>query len=35
MGPCNRGRLTKIDLTERDGEVYWHPTRDTKPAFED
>jgi nitrite reductase/ring-hydroxylating ferredoxin subunit len=35
MGPCNRGRLTKIDVTERDGEVYWQPTRDTKPAFED
>ena len=35
MGPCSRGRLTKIDLTERDGEVFWHPTRDTRPAFED
>ncbi|MFN3862064.1 MAG: Rieske (2Fe-2S) protein [Roseateles sp.] len=35
MGPCNRGRLTKIELTERDGQVYWHPTRDTKPAFQD
>jgi nitrite reductase/ring-hydroxylating ferredoxin subunit len=35
MGPCNRGRLTKIELTERDGQVYWHPTRDTHPAFED
>jgi nitrite reductase/ring-hydroxylating ferredoxin subunit len=35
MGPCTRGRLTRIELTERDGQVYWHPTRDTKPAFED
>ena len=35
MGPCNRGRLTKIEVNERDGEVYWQPTRDIKPAFED
>jgi len=35
MGPCQRGRLTKIELTERDGQVFWHPTRDTLPAFQD
>lgn len=35
MGPCQRGRLTKIELTEREGQVYWQPTRDTRPVFED
>ena len=35
MGPCTRGRLTKIELTEQNGEVFWHPTADTRPAFED
>jgi nitrite reductase/ring-hydroxylating ferredoxin subunit len=35
MGPCTRGRLTKIELTEREGQVFWQPTRDTQPAFED
>ncbi len=35
MGPCPRGRLTKIELTEHDGQVFWHPTRDTQPAFQD
>ena len=32
-GPCGRGRLTVIDTVERDGQVYWYPSRDTKPAF--
>lgn len=32
-GPCGRGRLTAIDVEERDGEVYWYPSRDTRPAF--
>ena len=31
-GPCGRGRLTAIDTVERDGQVYWYPSRDTKPA---
>ena len=31
-GPCGRGRLSKIDGTEQGGEVYWQPTRDTRPA---
>ena len=31
-GPCGRGRLTAIDAIERDGQVYWYPSRDTKPA---
>jgi len=32
-GPCGRGRLTVIEVFERDGQVYWVPSRDTKPAF--
>lgn len=34
-GPCGRGRLTSIDIVERDGEVYWYPSHDTRPAFAD
>lgn len=32
-GPCGRGRLTELRVDERDGEVYWYPSRDTRPAF--
>ena len=32
-GPCGRGKLTVIDAFERDGQVYWYPSRDTQPAF--
>jgi nitrite reductase/ring-hydroxylating ferredoxin subunit len=32
-GPCGRGRLTAIEAFERDGRVYWYPSRDTQPAF--
>jgi nitrite reductase/ring-hydroxylating ferredoxin subunit len=31
-GPCGRGRLTVIEVDERDGQVYWYPSRDTRPA---
>ena len=31
-GPCGRGRLLAIEVRERDGEVYWYPSRDTQPA---
>ena len=31
-GPCGRGRLTVIDVEERDGQVHWLPTRDLTPA---
>jgi len=31
-GPCSRGRLTRIQVQEREGQVFWFPTRDTKPA---
>jgi nitrite reductase/ring-hydroxylating ferredoxin subunit len=32
-GPCARGKLTAIEVFERDGQVYWVPSRDTQPAF--
>ena len=32
-GPCGRGKLTVIEAFERDGQVYWYPSRDTQPAF--
>lgn len=34
-GPCGRGRLVSIEAEERDGQVYWYPSRDTQPAFAD
>jgi nitrite reductase/ring-hydroxylating ferredoxin subunit len=34
-GPCGRGKLTELQVEERDGQVYWYPSRDTRPAFED
>jgi nitrite reductase/ring-hydroxylating ferredoxin subunit len=34
-GPCGRGRLTVLRVEERDGQVYWYPSRDTRPAFSD
>lgn len=34
-GPCGQGRLLKLDAFERDGGVWWRPTRDTRPPFED
>jgi nitrite reductase/ring-hydroxylating ferredoxin subunit len=34
-GPCGRGRLLPLDVVERDGTVWWLPTRDTRPAFDD
>ncbi|MEO8151922.1 MAG: Rieske 2Fe-2S domain-containing protein [Rhizobacter sp.] len=32
-GPCGRGKLTSLQVIERDGQVYWYPSRDTQPAF--
>ena len=32
-GPCGRGRLTALSVTERDGQVSWYPSRDIRPAF--
>ncbi|HEY2560314.1 MAG TPA: Rieske 2Fe-2S domain-containing protein [Caldimonas sp.] len=34
-GPCGRGRLLAIDVVEQDHAVWWLPTRDTRPVFED
>lgn len=34
-GPCGRASLTPIDVEERDGQVYWYPSRDIRPAFAD
>ena len=31
-GPCGRGQLTSIATEERDGQVYWYPSRDIRPA---
>ena len=30
-GPCGRGRLTAVQVEERDGQVYWYPSRDIQP----
>jgi nitrite reductase/ring-hydroxylating ferredoxin subunit len=32
-GPCGRGKLTALTVEERDGQVYWYPSRDIQPAF--
>lgn len=32
-GPCGRGKLISLQVAERDGQVYWYPSRDTQPAF--
>jgi nitrite reductase/ring-hydroxylating ferredoxin subunit len=35
-GPCERGRLMAVTVSERDGQVYWYPSRDIAPlAFDD
>lgn len=34
-GMCGRMGLIKIEVEERDGQVYWYPSRDTRPAFDD
>ena len=34
-GPCGRGRLTLIDVAERQGQVYWYPSPDIQPAVAD
>jgi len=31
-GPCGQGRLTPLDVAERDGQVYWYPSRDIRPV---
>ncbi len=34
-GPCGRGRLTKLEVVEDAGQVYWYPSTHTQPAFAD
>ena len=34
-GPCGRGRLTALQVEERDGHVYWYPSRDIRPVLFD
>lgn len=35
-GPCAKGRLMPIEVSERGGQVYWYPSRDIAPlAFDD
>jgi nitrite reductase/ring-hydroxylating ferredoxin subunit len=31
-GPCGRGSLTPVAVAERDGQVYWYPSRDIVPV---
>ena len=31
-GPGGRGRLAPVQLQERDGQVYWYPSRDIQPV---
>ena len=31
-GPCGRGRLTPVQVQEREGQVYWYPSRDIRPV---
>ena len=31
-GPCGRGRLTALRGEEREGQVYWYPSRDSQPV---
>lgn len=31
-GPCGKGKLTALQVTEEDGEVYWYPSRDIHPV---
>ena len=35
-GPCGRGGLMAVAVSESDGQVYWYPSRDIAPlAFDD
>jgi nitrite reductase/ring-hydroxylating ferredoxin subunit len=35
-GPCGRGRLIALEVSESDGQVYWYPSRDIAPlAFDE
>ena len=34
-GPCGRGSLMALRVEERNGQVYWYPSRDTRPVVFD
>lgn len=34
-GPCGRGGLLALDVREAEGQVYWYPSQDTRPVFDD
>lgn len=35
-GPCQRGRLMRVEVSEQDGRVSWYPSRDIAPlSFDD
>ena len=31
-GPCAGQRLMRVDVVERDGQVYWYPSADVRPV---
>jgi len=31
-GPCGRGQLTAVQVSESEGQVYWYPSRDIRPV---
>ncbi len=31
-GPCGRGRLRSVAVSESSGQVYWYPSRDLQPV---
>lgn len=31
-GPCGRGKLTAVRVSEEAGQVYWYPSRDIRPV---
>lgn len=33
-GPCGRRALTRLDVAEQDGHVYWYPSRDIVPLVD-
>lgn len=34
-GPCGGRGLTRIEVGERDGKVYWYPSPDIRPVFDE
>ncbi|MFM2056225.1 MAG: hypothetical protein RLY71_610 [Pseudomonadota bacterium] len=34
-GPCKGARLQKLEVEEREGRVYWYPSRHLSPVFGD